>query len=224
MVAISDTGRGMPRDVLDQIFDPFFTTKPVGDGTGLGLSMVEGFVKQSGGSIGVYSAPGTGTSFKLYFRAECNDEDIPDEAINEPVLPASPGGTFGRILLAEDKPEVMMVLEKTLITAGYDVVTALNGDIAFAAFQADPGFDLVVTDIVMPGQLQGPTLARACRALRTAIPFIFLSGYASEATVHANGLLPDDIRLMKPISRADLLAAVRKCMIQARRQITSPLR
>ncbi|WP_108483401.1 ATP-binding protein [Oceaniglobus ichthyenteri] len=212
MVAVSDTGDGIAPDVIEQIYDPFFTTKTVGKGTGLGLSMVEGFVKQSGGTIRVYSEPGKGTSFKLYFKAEMPGES-PQPAIARKRA-KTPGGkdSRARILLAEDKPEVMMVLERTLLAAGYDIVSASTGDIAFAQFQADPDFDLVVTDIVMPGRLQGPDLARECRDLRPDTPFIFLSGYASEATVHGNGLLPDDIRLMKPVSRADLLRAVEKCL------------
>lgn len=212
MVAISDSGRGIAPDVIDHIYDPFFTTKSVGKGTGLGLSMVDGFVRQSGGTVQVYSEPGEGTSFKLYFPALPQNKAM---TRTEPASSRSDTSTQGarpRLLIAEDKLEVMAVLEKTLVMAGYDVTTAITGDIAFAVFKADPSFDAVLTDIVMPGRLQGPEFARECRLLRPDVPFIFLSGYASEATVHGNGLLPEDIRLMKPVSRHDLLSAVEKCL------------
>lgn len=212
MVAVSDDGQGIAPDVIDQIYDPFFTTKSVGKGTGLGLSMVDGFVRQSGGMVRVYSELGEGTSFKLFFKAVSQD-NVTVQTV--PTLPKPDKGNpkvRPRLLLAEDKLEVMAVLEKTLVMAGYDVTTAITGDIAYSVFKADPSFDVVLTDIVMPGRLQGPAFAKECRLLNPKTPFVFLSGYASEATVHGNGLLPEDIRLMKPVSRADLLAAVEKCL------------
>ncbi|PIL17753.1 hypothetical protein P775_23195 [Puniceibacterium antarcticum] len=212
MVAVSDVGRGIAPDVIDQIYDPFFTTKSVGKGTGLGLSMVEGFVRQSGGTVRVYSELGKGTSFKLYFRAVTQDSAKTHEESSLAGVPQEFTEVRPRILLAEDKPEVMAVLEKTLVAAGYDVTTAKSGDIAYLIFEEDTGFNLVLTDIVMPGRLQGPDLAKECRLLRPTVPFIFLSGYASESTVHGNGLSPDDVRLMKPVSRSDLLLAVETCL------------
>ncbi|WP_168199253.1 ATP-binding protein [Pseudorhodobacter turbinis] len=212
MVAVSDTGPGISPDVIGQIYDPFFSTKEVGKGTGLGLSMVEGFVKQSGGMIRVYSEPGSGTSFKLFFNAQAptggasKQPPIPQQAMKSAL------NARAHILIAEDQPEVMDVLKKTLASAGYNVTTAGNGDTAFEHFESDPGIDLVLTDIVMPGRLQGPGLAKECRQIRPEIPFIFLSGYASEATVHGNGLRPEDIRLMKPVSRTPLLQAVESCL------------
>ncbi|WP_338469240.1 ATP-binding protein [Roseobacter fucihabitans] len=216
MIAVSDTGEGIAPDVIDQIYDPFFTTKPVGKGSGLGLSMVEGFVRQSGGTVRVYSEPGEGTSFKLYFRAVMQGSPVAPKPQSRPQPDTPLQSPRPRILLAEDRLEVMAVLEKTLVLAGYDVTTAITGDIAFAVFKADPSFDVVLTDIVMPGRLQGPEFARECRALSPQTPFIFLSGYASEATVHGNGLLPEDIRLMKPVSRDDLLRAVEECLKRRR--------
>lgn len=212
MLAVADNGVGMAQGTVDKIFDPFFSTKSVGKGTGLGLSMVQGFVKQSRGSIRVYSELGAGTSFNLYFPA------VPDVSVNQhssaPAVSADTieEATSGRILLVEDQEEVMNVLRQVLETAGFDVVTATSGDAAFALFRHDQQFDLIATDIVMPGQLQGPSLANAIRKIRPDMRFIFLSGYASEATVHGIGREADDIRLMKPIARADLLKAIRKCL------------
>lgn len=213
MVAVTDTGRGISPEAIEHIYDPFFTTKAVGQGTGLGLSMVEGFVRQSGGTVRVYSEVGEGTSFKLYFAALAHDVlEAKEERAALKSSSNSRRDARPRLLLAEDNLDVMAVLEKTLVLAGYDVTTAITGDIAYAVFNADPSFDVVLTDIVMPGRLQGPEFAKECRLLRPSTPFVFLSGYASEATVHGNGLRPEDIRLMKPVSRVDLLQAVEKSL------------
>ncbi|WP_138933045.1 ATP-binding protein [Roseovarius arcticus] len=210
MVSVSDDGAGIAPEVIEQIYDPFFTTKPVGKGSGLGLSMVEGFVRQSGGTIRVRSVQGQGTCFCLYFRAEAQEATsaTPVEAAATPEIQA----TKARVLLVEDRPEVMLVLERILLSAGYDVLTAMNGDAGFELFKTARDFDLVVTDIVMPGRLQGPAFAQACRRLRPSMPFIFLSGYAPDSTAQDEALQDGDPRLMKPISRDDLLAAISKCL------------
>jgi signal transduction histidine kinase/ActR/RegA family two-component response regulator len=214
MVEVSDDGTGIAPEVIEQIYDPFFTTKPVGKGSGLGLSMVEGFVRQSGGTIRVRSAPGKGTCFCLYFRAVTQPVA---QAAAAPAPEAVPKAAKARVLLVEDRPEVMLVLERILYGAGYDVRTAVTGDVGFAIFEADPDFDLVVTDIVMPGRLQGPAFAQSCRKLRPQMPFIFLSGYAPDSTVHEGALPGGDPRLMKPISRNNLLAAVSTSLKDARK-------
>ncbi|WP_417207175.1 PAS domain-containing protein [Antarctobacter sp.] len=208
MLAVSDNGEGIPEDRLEDIFEPFFTTKPPGSGSGLGLSMILGFMKQSGGSVRVYSEPGVGTTFKLYFKALTSDVSKPVDP--EVVLPVSRG--LARILVVEDDTGVLAVLESTLIKAGYDIRTASSGDLARDIFEADPHFDLLLTDIVMPGALQGTTLAKTLRAQRPELKVIFMSGYASEATVHGNGLRPEDIRLMKPIGRSVLIQAIEKAL------------
>lgn len=212
MLAVSDNGPGIPRDQIDRIFDPFFTTKITGKGSGLGLSMVQGFVKQSQGAIRVYSEIGVGTSFKLYFPVSTGDaeEGVPHQVS----LTHSEDRRVRRerILLVEDSEQVISVLRKILVNAQYDVVVAMNGDDAVCIFQDDQKFDLVVTDIVMPGLLQGPALAKEIRQLSPKMPFVFISGYASEATVHGNGLRPEDIRLMKPVSRATLLQSIENAL------------
>ncbi|MCT4558087.1 MAG: ATP-binding protein [Pelagimonas sp.] len=203
MVAVSDTGVGIDQDTLENIFVPFFTTKETGRGSGLGLSMVQGFMRQSGGTIQVYSEPGVGTTFKLYFPAT---DAPPDPAMTAQPAPLSSGEK--RILLSEDEDDVRTVLTAMLGAAGYHVVSAASGDAAIEIFETDRNFDLLLTDIVMPGQLQGTGLAKAIRAKAPELPVIFMSGYAAEATVHGNGLRPSDIRLMKPVMRRDLLEAV----------------
>ncbi|MBS0124517.1 ATP-binding protein [Thetidibacter halocola] len=212
MLAVSDTGPGIPMERLDHIFDPFFTTKPTGKGSGLGLSMVQGFVKQSRGAIRVYTEIDVGTSFKLYFPAVEEPEATTRRSIPAE-RPAHEGlSEQRRILLVEDDDRVLAVLTRTLRNAGYEVVQCRNGDDALETFRKDRDFDLVVTDIVMPGQLQGPMMSKEIRNLDPDMRFVFLSGYASEATVHGNGLHPSDIRLMKPVSRNDLLTSVRRAI------------
>jgi PAS domain S-box-containing protein len=209
MLAVSDTGEGIPPENIAEIFEPFFSTKETGNNSGLGLSMVHGFMRQSNGTVQVCSEPGLGTTFKLYFRVAAEDplpspvtETTSDDAVNK----------GRRILVAEDDAAVLDVVVKTLQKVGYEVTAASSGDAAKAIFDADPHFDLLLTDIVMPGTLPGTSLSSALRAKDPDLQVIFMSGYASEATVHSNGLRPEDIRLMKPVQRTDLLAAIKKSL------------
>jgi PAS domain S-box-containing protein len=209
MLAVSDTGEGIKESDLAAIFEPFFTTKPPGSGSGLGLSMIAGFMRQSGGTVQMYTELGEGTTFKLYFPAV----DAPTgQKIALPPVESATNGSGQRILLAEDETAVRETLVTILERAGYDVTATPSGDMAYSTFEADPTFDLLLTDIVMPGTLQGTGLAKALRKRWTTLPVVFMSGYASEATVHGNGLRPEDIRLMKPVQRADLLAALSKVL------------
>lgn len=210
VLEISDTGQGIPVDKLEKVFEPFFTDKSVGQGSGLGLSMVQGFIKQSRGAIRIYSKVGVGTTFKLYFKAATQLAKEPRsqnyERLHVPLEHTS-------ILLAEDEPEVLRFLNRMLSDAGYWVKTANSGDEALEVFRSSGRFDLLLTDIVMPGTLQGPALAKAIRSIDPNIRCIFLSGYTSEATLHGNDLSPSDIRLMKPVNRLDLLRAVSKALV-----------
>lgn len=211
MLAVSDTGDGIPPEIIAEVFEPFFSTKASGSNSGLGLSMVHGFMRQSNGTVQVYSEPGVGTTFKLFFKAATQTT----ECAPQPEAQSDVGhGAGHRILLAEDDDAVREVLVKTLENAGYDVIAAPSGDAAKAIFEANPTFDLVITDIVMPGRLLGTTLSAELRLLAPDLPIIFMSGYASEATVHGNGLRPEDIRLMKPVQRAKLIGAIQKILGQ----------
>ncbi len=209
MLAISDTGTGIPDEHLERVFEPFFTTKATGQGSGLGLSMVHGFMKQSGGTVRVYSEPDVGTTLKLYFRAAAQ---LPLPRSAKAHAGAAQDSSGFRILVAEDQREVRDVLERILTSAGYEVIAAPDGDAAMRMFVENGDFDILVTDIVMPGRLQGPGLARALRELDPELPVVFMSGYASEASMHGNGLRKEDIRLMKPVSRTRLLEAVRRAL------------
>jgi signal transduction histidine kinase/ActR/RegA family two-component response regulator len=210
LLAVSDTGEGISPENLKVIFEPFFTTKEVGAGSGLGLSMLEGFMRQSGGTVRVYSEPDVGTTFKLYFPASERSEI----ARHRPVAPVldAPIASRETILLVEDNADVLEAYRATLVKSGYRVLEASTGDEAFNVFLENPAIDLLLTDIVMPGDLQGTTLARALRATKPDLKVIFMSGYAKEATVHGNGLRPNDIRLMKPVRREELMRAVSKAL------------
>ena len=207
MLAVSDTGTGIPPDVLDHIFEPFYTTKEPGSGTGLGLPMVQGFMRQSGGYVKVNSEVGVGTTVKLFFKASVEQHVIPPNSeTTHQVTQAA------RILVVEDNPDVLASTCANLGNVGYQIRSVRNGDAALKLYEQDPNFDLVITDIVMPGELQGTTLSNALRQITPDLPIVFMSGYAREASVHGNGLRHSDIRLMKPIQRTDLINAIEKAL------------
>lgn len=206
MVAVTDTGTGVEEAFLPRLFEPFFTTKGPNQGTGLGLAMVDGFVRQSGGAARVYSEVGHGTSVKLYFPVTTSRSETD---LQQELRTSRSQSTVVRILLVEDQDAVRRIVEKTLRSAGHEVISAALADKAWEIFERNPdGFDIVVTDVVMPGTLQGPQLVRAIRTIRKDIPALFMSGYPHEANVHGNGVRDTDISLMKPVRRGELLTAV----------------
>jgi signal transduction histidine kinase/CheY-like chemotaxis protein len=202
VLAVSDTGEGIREEDLASVFEPFFTTRP--PGSGLGLSMTIGFMRQSGGTMQVATERGVGTTFKLFFPVTTQQErpSRPEKS------QAGLSGSGRSVLIAEDEAAVRVTLVAMLSRAGYSVTAATSGDEALEIFQADPTFDLLLTDIVMPGRLQGTHLASAVKQLRADVPVIFMSGYASESKLQGNKLDPNDTRLVKPVQRADLLAAL----------------
>lgn len=209
MLSVCDTGVGIPADRLENVFEPFYTTKAPGAGSGLGLSMVQGFMHQSGGAVQVRSEPGSGTCFRLFFKAIEDRPGRPDATHDSTGIRAT---AHQRILVAEDEAEVLAVLNVILTRAGYQVTPVSTGDEAYGVFEADPTFDLLLTDIMMPGRLQGIALAAALRLMKPELPVIFISGYASEALVESEPALANDVRLMKPITRASLLTAIHKAL------------
>ncbi|WP_176695357.1 PAS domain-containing hybrid sensor histidine kinase/response regulator [Phaeobacter sp. B1627] len=209
-LSVSDTGEGISQKNLKRIFEPFFTTKPVGSGSGLGLSMLDGFMRQSGGTIRAVSEEGKGTTFHLYFPAAMEDQAA-DPAAAEPAADPVKKGP-ATILVVEDNADVLNALQMTLEKSGFRVVKALSGDDALKTYHAEPNIDLLLTDIVMPGTLQGPSLADAIRALRPELPIIFMSGNLSEASDADAPGRSQDARLMKPVKREDLLQAVRAAL------------
>lgn len=207
-LSVNDTGIGIDPMDIDRIFEPFFTTKSKGKGTGLGLPMVLGFSKQSGGTIRVYSERGHGSSFQLYLPA-LEDHAMPTLEKHHTELAAGEG----RILLVEDNDAVRKTVCMILEAAGYSVSEAASGDIALTMLDDTcSGFDVVLTDVVMPGKLQGPDLVHLIRERRVDMPVVFMSGYPHEANVHGNGIRRKDISLTKPMSKAKLLAALAQAL------------
>jgi len=205
MIAVSDTGTGMTPEVLAHAFEPFFTTKEVGKGSGLGLSMVYGFIKQSEGHVNIYSEPGGGTTVRLYVPcAETEAAVVQDAARDE----AAPGGDE-TILLVEDDEMVRAFVARQLEGLGYRVLQAVNGQDALTALEREPGIDLLFTDVVMPGGMGGRELAEAAHAMRPDLPVLFTSGYTENAIVH-QGRLDAGVHLLnKPYRRTALARKVR---------------
>jgi PAS domain S-box-containing protein len=212
MLAISDTGSGMTPEVMERAFEPFFTTKPEGRGTGLGLSMVYGFVKQTGGHIKIYSEVGQGTTMKIYLPRSLQAEVAPTEAVTGPIE----GGTE-TILVVEDDPEVRATVVELLTELGYRVLKASDGQSALAVIQSGMPVDLLFTDVVMPGPVRSPELARQAQALLPDLEVLFTSGYTENAIVHGGRLDPGVSLLSKPYRREDLARKLRH-MLRGRPQ------
>jgi CheY-like chemotaxis protein len=208
MVAVTDTGCGMPAELIERAFDPFFTTKPPGEGTGLGLSMVHGFVKQSGGHIKIYSEIGQGTTVRLYLPRSRMREDNPvDTGDAAPVI----GGTEV-ILLVEDDEDVRATAADMLSDLGYKVLKARNGDDAMVIIDSGAAIDLLFSDVVMPGALGAVELARKAQLRLPGMPVLFTSGYTDNAIVHG-GRLDDAVELLsKPYTRDELARKLRKVL------------
>jgi CheY-like chemotaxis protein len=206
MLAVSDTGVGMDSETQARIFEPFFTTKEKGKGTGLGLATVYGIVKQSGGYIWVYSEPGRGTTFKIYFPR------IADE-VHKAVPPAQTriarSAAVETILVVEDEDGVRSMVQKVLESCGYRVLVARSGEDALGVLKHQPGrVDLLVTDMVMPG-MDGKTLADHLSVFYRSLKVLFMSGYTENTAILHEGLDSSAAFLQKPFSPEVLAAKVR---------------
>ncbi|HZH51782.1 MAG TPA: PAS domain S-box protein [Microvirga sp.] len=204
MLAVTDTGSGIRPEILERVFDPFFSTKPEGKGTGLGLSMVYGFVKQSGGHIKIYSEVGQGTTVKIYLPRVHESEDVLTDLRTAPVR----GGTE-TILVVEDDEDVRETAVALLSDLGYRVLKARDATSALSIIESGLEIDLLFTDVVMPGPLRSPELARKARARLPHIAVLFTSGYTENAIVHGGRLDPGVELLPKPYSREDLARKIR---------------
>ena len=208
MLAVSDMGVGMSPEVKTRIFEPFFTTKDKDKGTGLGLSTVYGIVKQSGGSIWVYSELGHGTTFKVYLP--CVDEDADIETVE-----AAPSSYRGEetVLLVEDEELVRQVANEILTLNGYKVLQARHGHEALEISRAHEGtIDLMVTDVVMPF-MGGPELARSLAMTRPAMRVLYMSGYTDDAIVHHGVLSAGTAYLQKPFTAAAFARKLRETIL-----------
>ncbi|HET8997691.1 MAG TPA: ATP-binding protein [Acetobacteraceae bacterium] len=210
LIAVSDTGSGMSKDILDRVFEPFFTTKEIGQGTGLGLSMVYGFVKQSGGHVKLYSELGQGTTVKLYLPrllTEPAQAQAPQSAASLPR-----GHRNELVLVVEDEDDVRALTVDTLQELGYDVLQAMDGASALRLLESEPGIRLLFTDVGLPGGLNGRQLADAARQTRPGLKVLFTTGYARNAIVHHGRLDPGVQLISKPFSDTDLAHKVRQML------------
>jgi CheY-like chemotaxis protein len=200
MLAVSDTGEGMSEETKARVFEPFFTTKAEGKGTGLGLSMVYGFVKQSSGHIQIYSEVGHGTTVKIYLPRT-------REAVSaaRPMADADDAVAAGHtILVVEDEEAVRAAAVAMLAELGYATLEAGDAEAALAVVRSDAAFDLVFTDVVMPGPIGARDFAQRLSAMRPSVPVLFTYGYTDNAIIH-HGRLDEGVHLIsKPYARAEL--------------------
>ncbi|HXG89338.1 MAG TPA: ATP-binding protein [Vicinamibacterales bacterium] len=207
MLAVSDTGIGMSADVRARIFEPYYTTKEVGKGTGLGLSTAYGIVRQSDGFIHVYSEPGLGTTFRIYLPRSNSDAAV----IANTAEATMPTGTE-HVLLVEDDPSVRRLSRELLIRLGYSVTEAASGRAGLALGSDDTRhFDLALCDVIL-GDMSGPAVYEALRALRPSVRVLYMSGYADEAIVRTGVLDEGHPFLQKPFTPRDLAAKIREVL------------
>jgi CheY-like chemotaxis protein len=209
MVSVTDTGTGMPKEVVDRAFDPFYTTKDTGQGTGLGLSQVYGFIKQSGGHVKIYSEAGVGTTVKLYLPRYYGEEE-------EASLPGERAAGLSRardeiILVVEDEEDVRHLSVESLRELGYTVVEASDAAQALALLSLQPRVDLLFTDIVMP-DMNGRRLAEAACEQRPGLRVLYTTGYTRNAIVH-NGVLDHGVHFLpKPFTFDQLADKIREVL------------
>lgn len=207
-IAVTDTGTGMTDEVRSRALEPFFSTKGVGKGTGLGLPMVLGFARQSGGDLHIASTPGKGTVMRMYFPVATLDPDAPAPADEPAQAPQSGGQT---VLLVEDDAQVRQVTARQLAALGYRVEVADSGQAALDILRDRPDVEILLSDVVMPGGMQGPDLVARARDMRPGLRAVLMSGYhagIADGDGDEGGSLDDVPRLTKPVSRRDLGACL----------------
>lgn len=204
-VCVSDTGSGIDKATLERVFDPFFTTKPIGQGTGLGLSMVYGFARQSNGHVRIYSEVGEGTMVCLYLPRHLGEEEVEtfDQAANQPVVTADK-----TVLVVDDEPTVRMLVVDALAELGYACLEAADGAAGLRILQSNANVDLLITDVGLPGGLNGRQVADAARGLKPGLKVLFITGYAENAVLNHGHIEHGMEVLTKPFAVGDLAGRV----------------
>lgn len=202
VVAVSDTGVGMTPDLIEKAFDPFFTTKPIGQGTGLGLSMVYGFARQSNGQVRIHSNPGQGTSAKIYLPAA--DQRAIETTVHHE---ASPQGSGQPVLLVEDDPSVRLLIGELLSELGYQTIEAPDSDTAIKLLESGRQIDMMISDVGLPG-MNGRQLAEVARMHHPKVPILFVTGYAANAAIRAGFLGTNMAMISKPFQVEELAAKI----------------
>jgi CheY-like chemotaxis protein len=207
-LCVSDNGTGMAADVVAKAFDPFFTTKPTGLGTGLGLSMVYGFARQSGGQVRIYSELGQGTMICLYLPRHVGEADGTES--DGPEAPAAAPAHAGEtVLVIDDEPVVRMLIVDVLEELGYAALEAGDGPEGLKVLQSKSHVDLLITDVGLPGGLNGRQVADAARVLRPELKVLFITGYAENAVLSHGHLDPGMQVVTKPFAVEDLARRIR---------------
>ncbi|THD74597.1 MAG: response regulator [Phenylobacterium sp.] len=206
-LCVTDTGAGMTPEVIGRAFDPFFTTKPIGQGTGLGLSMIYGFVRQSGGQVRIYSELGHGTTMCIYLPR--HQGDVEDE-VEAPGGAAIDGGDGQTVLVIDDEPTIRMLIVEVLEEHGYVPMQAADGPAGLRLLQSDARIDLLITDVGLPGGLNGRQVADAARQTRPDLKVLFITGYAENAVVGNGHLDPGMEVITKPFVISDLASKIRE--------------
>ena len=210
LVAVTDTGTGMSKEVAERALEPFYTTKPTGRGTGLGLSMVYGFVKQSKGHLKIYSELGHGTTVKLYLPAAATDEVDSRAAFDQGELPKAKAGEV--VLVVEDDSMVLRLALQLLGSLGYQTIEAHDGHEALALLDGAGRVDLLFTDVVLPNGMNGTALARQAQQRRPGLRVLYMSGYTANAIIH-HGVLDKGVHLLtKPFRKVELARKVRQVL------------
>lgn len=204
LICVSDSGTGIPEDIREKVFEPFFTTKPLGEGTGLGLSMIYGFAKQSGGQVTISSEEGKGTTVCIYLPRHVMDGDVNDEQAEQRVLTRSEQGET--VLVVDDEPTVRMLISDILHELDYTVIEAGDSVAGMKILQSDVRIDLLVSDVGLPGGMNGRQMADAARQSRPDLKVLFITGYAESSTVR-DGHLDQGMSVMSKPFPVELLAA-----------------
>ena len=221
-ICVTDTGTGMPPDVVAHAFEPFFTTKPTGQGTGLGLSMIYGFTRQSGGQVRIYSEVGSGTTVHIYLPRHQGEVDT---EVLRAGLPETPRAAAGEtVLIIDDEPSVRMLVTEVLEGLGYAAIEAADGVSGLKVLQSDVRIDLLITDVGLPGGMNGRQMAEVARQSRPKLRVLFITGYAENAAIGHGHLEPGMHVLTKPFSIEALASRVKSIIADGKLKLASSLR
>jgi CheY-like chemotaxis protein len=210
-LCVTDTGTGMSPEVAARAFDPFFTTKPIGQGTGLGLSMIYGFARQSGGQVRIYSEPGQGTTMCIYLPRHYGDATR--ESASPDLAQAPRAGLGETVLIVDDEPSVRMLVTDVLEDLGYTAIEAADAVAGLKILQSDARIDLLVTDVGLPGGMNGRQMADAAREHRPDLKVLFITGYAENAAVGNGHLEPGMQVLTKPFAMDALASRIKDLIV-----------
>lgn len=210
-LSVTDTGTGMPDDVITRAFDPFFTTKPLGQGTGLGLSMIYGFAKQSGGQVYISSQVSVGTTVEIFLPRHDDGEAVADPVAD---ISSSPRARAGEtVLIVDDEPSVRMLVTEVLSELGYRSIEASEGSSALRVLQSDARIDLLITDVGLPGGMNGRQLADFSRVARPALKILFITGYAEKAALGGTPIGQGMGILTKPFAMESLASRIKELLV-----------